>query len=258
MDGVTMTFSADKLILAVKLKKYTRYPAKKLDYLTHCSQRNKFIYFCTPKVASSKLKILLQIAESRSLGLPDPQGYLQKEDSPLVGFIKLGVDLKTLFESDEFYRFTFVRNPYTRILSSYLEKIVHGKKRNRYLKKLGFKENADVSFREFLQALTSPQKLHLNPHWAPQFHFLRPDRIRYHFIGRLEHINDHLPAVVKRIYNDVNLNDIISKEERTHATGALEKVKKYYGTDEIELVRRLYINDFIYFSYPLDIELCSI
>lgn len=253
-----MLFAADSLVLAAKLKKYTRYPAKKLDYLTHCSRKNKFIYFCTPKVASSKLKILLQIAESRSLGLPDPQGYLQKEDSPLVGFMKLGDDLETLFESDEYYRFTFVRNPYTRILSCYLEKIVHGKKRNRYLKKLGFKENTEVSFREFLQALTTPQKLHLNPHWAPQFHFLRPDRIRYHFIGRLEHIGAHLPAVVNKIYTDVNLDDIISKEERSHATGALEKIKKYYGNYEIDLVKKLYKDDFLYFSYPLDIELCSI
>ncbi len=252
-----MLFSVDHFVLARRLRKYTRYPAKKLDYLTHCSRRNKYIYFCTPKVASSKLKTLLQIAESRSLGLPDPEEYLYKENSPLVGFMKLDDDLETVFESDKYYRFTFVRNPYTRILSCYLEKIVRSKKRNRYLKKLGLKEDSEVSFKDFLLTLRNPRKLHLNPHWAPQFYFLRPDNIHYHFIGRLEHISEHLPVVIKKIYSNVDLDDVIPEEKRPHATGASDKLKKYYDDETITLVKKLYRNDFVYFAYPIDIDMCS-
>ena len=237
-------------ILAVR--RYSAYPARKLDYLFHCARRQRIILFSTPKCASSTLKRFVQLIAVDGDESKLPKDVHDKAHSPLCGFLALDEPLSVIFESNRYFRFCFVRNPYTRVLSCYLDKIA-GRNRARFLPKLGFAPEREVTLMEFLQRLAGRKRLlHLNPHWAPQSFLIRPDRIHYHFIGRFEHLREHLHLLATTLgYEDLIANpDHVAV--RPHRTDANERVSRYIGPKEADLIRRIYRDDFLTFGYSFD------
>ncbi|HHN73470.1 MAG TPA: hypothetical protein ENK13_05220, partial [Thermopetrobacter sp.] len=180
-----------------------------------------------------------------------------KTRSPLCGFLALQEPLSVIFESDVYFRFCFVRNPYTRVLSCYLDKIA-GRRRARFLPKLGFAPEQDVTLGEFLERLAACRRLlRLNPHWAPQSFLIRPDRIRYHFIGRFEHLESHLRLLAATLGYEHLLADPDRVAVRPHRTDAGERVREYIGGREAALIQRVYRDDFLTFGYSLDPRFCT-
>jgi len=184
---VVTAFDARKLTI----RKYSSYNIRKLDYLFHCSRRKNIILFSNPKAAGSTLKRLLQLIETDGDENRIPENVHTRNGLLYAAFLELGDSFQNIFESDKYFRFCFVRNPYTRILSCYLDKI-RGRNRARYLSKLGVDGKRELTLTEFLQLLQSRRNLYKNPHWAPQSYLIRPDTIRYSFIGRFEHLHEHL------------------------------------------------------------------
>lgn len=143
--------------------------------------------------------------------------------------------LNTLFQ------FTVVRNPYTRTLSAYLEKV-----------ELRFAKGRKVesSFSEFLNSLING-KLYSNAHWAPQNSLLLLPLEEFDFIGKVETLEEDMAYIRGRILKTDEASEPI-KSFRPHATGANEKLKHYYDESSIEIVRNLFREDFELFGYPLD------
>ena len=78
------------------------------------------------------------------------------------------------------YRFTFVRDPYSRILSAYLDKIVRGKTIPSELRR---RSGLYPTFEDFCRYL-SDGGLYDNIHWAPQTTLLHLPIDQYDFIGK--------------------------------------------------------------------------
>ncbi len=241
----------------ILLKRYSSYKMRKLDYLFHCSRSKGIILFSNPKSAGSTLKRLVQLIETDGDESRIPENVHDKEHSPLCGFLELGDSFRNIFESDKYFRFCFVRNPYTKILSCYLDKIC-GEKRARYLSKLGVEGKNELSLAEFLRLLRNRRNLYRNPHWAPQSYLIRPDTIRYSFIGRFEHLHDHLQALTRRLGCEHFMERMSGISVTHHRTGAGERVRKFIGPEEARLIREIYDRDFTFFAYPRDPELCHV
>lgn len=141
----------------------------------------------------------------------------------------------SLFSS--LFTFTVVRNPFTRTLSAYLDKV----------ERRALKNNKETSFRAFLLSLEDG-KLYSNAHWAPQSALLLMPADQFDFIGKVETLDIDLPYIKNRIQGKRPEEPI--RSILNNATGASRKLQAYYDDETAEMVRNLYWNDFKTFAYP--------
>lgn len=150
---------------------------------------------------------------------------------------------------DHWFWFCFVRNPYSRILSAYLDKIVRSRPQKKWVSRWLKRPVCEpIAFLEFLDYL-SAEGLGRNLHWAPQAAISPVPVSRYNFIGRVEHLEDDLRFIVEKLFGS---SHGITNRTR-HATGSSGKLKQFYGEEEMARVRELYRADFEAFRYPDDV-----
>jgi hypothetical protein len=231
------------------LSRHFRCPPKIANRLVNLSRRHRLLYVAVPKSACSILLGTLQWLEvdgEERLLPADPHNRLL---SPLVSPF---ADIK-LFEegmnSNSFLRFSFVRNPFARALSCYLDK-VRGRSATKrvYLPKLGAAPSETISFADFLRRIARQPRGMMDVHWAPQAFLLSPASVTYHFVGRVERLETDLARLLSRRGLEVP-----SARDIGHATGASRLLHDYYGAEEIALVREIYAEDFAAFGYERDL-----
>ncbi|HUF45479.1 MAG TPA: sulfotransferase family 2 domain-containing protein [Aestuariivirgaceae bacterium] len=151
---------------------------------------------------------------------------------------------------------SFVRNPFARILSCYLNKISSDTERrgdietrNRFCCAYGFPYDANISFTSFLEAIAKSDDVTENVHWRTQTRNLLNGSLAIDCIGNVEHMEDDLRHILLRVGGEFQ-----TSLGRTHATGADSKLDEYYGARERELVIRKYAEDFERFGYGHDLS----
>ena len=111
-----------------QIQKYLRHVSRDdFEYSINVSIKHRYVYIETPKVGCSTIKDTLQRMELDypDLQRSDPEMIHDRNYSPLLRPAQTwGLD--RLLHSRDFFVFCFVRNPYTRLLSAYLDKIVKG------------------------------------------------------------------------------------------------------------------------------------
>lgn len=143
---------------------------------------------------------------------------------------------------EDLFRFTFVRNPYTRLLSAYLDKV----------ERKALMRGRASSFGEFVDYLERGG-LYRNLHWAPQHALLLLPTERFEFIGRVEQLEADLAMVLERARGDIRKDPVRSALD--NSTGASTRVAEYYTPDIRDRVRRLYARDFETFGYNPQLDL---
>ena len=92
-------------------------------HATNFSLKYRYFYAETPKVGCSTIKgLLIQAEHGQVIQYPDMDYIHHREFSPLLNAQQL-VDTVAFLEDPGVTRFCFVRNPYTRLLSAWLDKI---------------------------------------------------------------------------------------------------------------------------------------
>jgi hypothetical protein len=205
------------------------------------------MYVTVPKAACTTILTTLQWLEADGDESRLPDDPHDKRNSPLLGPLDDMRLFKKAMKTRCFLKFSFVRNPYTRILSCYLDKIAgHPDLKRAYLPKLGLPPDGEFSFREFLELVGRQQPREMNVHWAPQSFLLSSDKVGYDFLGRVERLETDLARVL-------DMRDLpappVSRRARSHATGAHKRLSDFYGPEEIALVREIYAEDFTRFGY---------
>jgi hypothetical protein len=166
----------------------------------------------------------------------------------------------TLAESshyDQLFCFAISRNPYTRALSSYLDKVGRGSLKRFSLP--GFGMNNREGFRLFLEALEDEILSH-NRHFWPQSNLLFQPIEKYGHIGKIENIAAEMHAVFEKCGLDTNWAQAFAKPHSVEAgtgkiTSAREKLSAFYDDHNIRLVQQIYSDDFENFRYSLDFGL---
>jgi hypothetical protein len=227
------------------------YPGDEVDYLCNIGRRHRFLYFEVPKVACSSIKRTLQMLEATS-ELGAPSNIHDKKNSPLVGPLSSGLTYEQLFISSDLMRFAFVRNPYSRSLSCYLEKIVSIESERRHHQKLlGFSQAEPVTFLEFLLAVDKISDRNREIHWKSQAGLIKDSSIQYHYIGRFEQLEGDFRHALTQI--GVQPEAISLETVTHHATNAQSKLKEFFGPAEMALVQKIYEADFRRYNYPLEL-----
>jgi len=147
--------------------------------------------------------------------------------------------------------FSVVRNPFTRTLSAYLQKV--GKRgepswekfTRRYRLKRSVTQD-DVSFLDFLKLIADEPDEALDRHFGPQYLNLLLPFSSPKFVGRVEAMEE-----VAKFLADF---DVSLEFRAPHATNANEKVFQAYTPECIDIVRRKFADDFRIFGYSTDIS----
>jgi len=227
-------------------------------FIFHChiSLRYRYIYYATTKVACTTTLLALQRAELQDSSiLPMDLGDVHERNlSPLLKPTQVG-PLSKLIESPNYFKFCFVRNPFTRALSCYLEKIagdpqVHKRHILRQLGRPVDDLSQTVTFEEFLDAVAAQQTQEMNEHWCLQSFHLCWRRIPFDLIGRFESFCNDFDEALSNI--GINSNKYFDRQ-KYNTTGSDVLLKNYYDHRLVSLVRRIYHEDFQNFGYPLDL-----
>lgn len=218
-----------------------REPIKSIDLRTAISSQWSYAYIRIPKAANSTIIRTLQN------NFPDKQitsksiGDIKKQ---YLHFSDLGL-WNVLWLPRQLFIFTVVRNPYSRILSAYLNKVAsqHTTEHINHAGVIAPHDDGNLSFRAFCRYLAAGGEYE-NPHWMRQSRILGvSDRIDY--IGKVESLEEDLDKIVKRIAPESKL----MVERQGQQTNASDKLKEYYDPECREIVEDVYARDFQYLGY---------
>lgn len=249
-------------------------------------QSRHLIYIPIPKVACTSLKVWF-LKTSPDLDIqPDPASWKVNAWLGNEGNRYLLQDFAPL-QDDRMFRFAFVRNPWSRLVSSYLNRIVgRGTEYRRVMKKLsrggwyrfdrralyyarkrlrgvGWPERAEVTFREFVMrevAVTSAKEM--DPHWRPQCMFLGSHELD--FVGRFERLAEDLGVLGQKLGIGTDLPELNRSQYVDRSNGecfadctqaqlramlARPRYQQFYTPDLVDEVARVYANDLDRFGY---------
>jgi len=141
---------------------------------------------------------------------------------------------------DEYFIFTIVRNPFTRLMSAWQ----HGVRKNIY----------SSNFREFTETINQ------NDTWIiPQSYYINEGKTNtkeVSFIGRYENLLEDTAVLFKKLNYKEKLPHLNNNPiHDNHPNLNQEKYYKYYYSEEWmkEWVRERYENDFKIFNYGMDL-----
>ncbi|MBS9402918.1 sulfotransferase family 2 domain-containing protein [Halomonas sp. TRM85114] len=226
-------------------------PVHDLNSHMYISLKNRYLFHSVGKAANSTVKYFLYAEESRGTRLKYDNVH-DRRASPLISPFQLSEDcLNNVLTSDKFFKFTFVRNPYSRLLSCYLDRIVP-KKSTPYkelVRYLGKEIGYDVHFAEFIEAICEQSNFEQNNHWRLQYADAMCGLINYTFIGKQETFNVDMLKIWKNIYPKSKIPDFGSKNMSPSKTGSTDKVSQYWTKPLKSLVSERFEKDFHYFGY---------
>ena len=214
-----------------------------IDGRTVISHAFRYAYFRVPKAANSTIVASLLFSETgtRISDLNELQ-VIKDRRWPHASDLTAR-QLRALLKT--YFKFTFVRDPYTRVLAAFLDKIQRNEneKRNAVNKFLGRPNGADVSFEQFLAYLENGGIDH-NAHWARQVDLIPVPILALDFIGKMESLSLDLPHVLTRIFG----RRIDACSVTSHSTQAT-RGHAYWTPDLRGRVYKIYEPDFAAFGY---------
>jgi len=177
--------------------------SKRLRHSSFVNVGKRYLYFEVPKAACTQMKELLRLQQ----GAPPIQLFVgqlmetrrdmfihARENVPLPSLVDLDdATQKEVLESDSFFRFTIVRNPYTRVVSAWKNKVVpcepgserlyleiKGRLPDMHAKEL-------IAFDEFVGYLQAKSDLSAcDPHWRRQVDHLFLEALSFSHVGKVE------------------------------------------------------------------------
>lgn len=228
----------------------------KLNYITHLDDTRNLVYVETPKVACTSIKkLMMDQYIGELLELPTTSSVHDRNTSPLKQISRLTTNEALSLWSPTHRRFSFVRNPFSRCLSGYLDKIVTNEyERKRHLPMLGFAPDCQPSLLEFLKKLQQIPDRDRDVHFTTQSALLMIDVVEYDFIGRFENFKRDFLQLQRSYYDLEHPYVAYERFGKHHASSANEKVCEFFGEPEAALVREIYRKDFESFGYSYKLD----
>ncbi len=208
------------------------------------SHGKKYLYFVVPKCGSTTVRHVLE--PYTDVGYPVSHYHMQH--------LTIEQFLETEYKScfNEYFKFTFVRNPYDRIYSGFMQDLYASKNYPRWIecKAPIFKEIGE-DFNRYIQEYVREQDLSNDWRWV----CFRPMHMFSHmnnsstvdFVGRTETLTSDINRLCQLLkienpqsYTSYNVNQMPSPTYKY-----LDK----YDVKSIEIINEIYHRDFVEFGY---------
>jgi hypothetical protein len=246
--------------------------SERLKSSTYLSIRHKYLYVDTPKAACTTLKQLIADIEGiseksfwESLALDSKIPMLIHDrflfDLPSLGSVSRQVAEEVLTSRD-FFRFCFVRNPYSRLFSAWQSKILM--REPHFLvhfrdNRLSEFSNADTwgtirqSFRRFVRYLFETDFPHFSDaHWAKQSSLIFSGKINYNLVGRTESFANDIRTFFEHLMRHGVAIDRLAP--RNSNPSIFHDWRWFYDPDTTALVQLMYEDDFHEFGFNRQID----
>lgn len=196
----------------------------------------KIVFLAVPKVASGSIMAAILWAQGRV-----PMGQEPKKVHSPHWFQYTSKEYVRDICSD-FFKFTFVRNPWDRAVSCWAEKV----RDQRFLpliRKYGLSK--ETSFKEFVKKIASILDKDAEQHVQSQSLLLvLGGRLLPSFVGNFERIEVHWEIIKDRVKDRLSLPEL----PRYTASGHL-LYQNYYDDETVELIAQRYQEDIERFGY---------
>ena len=218
---------------------------------THISLVHSYVYIEVPKAGCGTMKATLGGLEAARKG-PGLVRRVQEvphnriNATPFVKPFQLPPDLlEETLASTSYRRFTVVRDPATRVLSSYLEKIVQGLKQSEPIAATLGIPASEITFEQFLGVIDEQPSREQDPHWRRQADHLGWGIIDYHAAIHLEYLDSSWDQVARL----TGIPDLHETFYCKNSTGASTKIEEYFTPKLRTKVARIYEGDYSAFGY---------
>lgn len=231
------------------------------------SERSRLVYCPVPKAGNTNWKYLIRKWE----GLPDYSDVSRAHLPSLSGLRYLSDysprEAAAILSDGRYFKFAFVRDPFARALSAYMDKFrnadphyVAAEYRVFLAALLGWRaaKSVDVryaprpSFKQFVEALVPASRKEMNAHWRPQTLLCGFGEMRYDFVGRMERLTEDAEEVFRRL-NRTGERFPTHQDIGFPPSGASHELAKEVYTPELRRhVRDIYKDDFRVLGYPTD------
>ena len=233
-------------------QKYLTYiKREEFEYDIHISLGHRYVYVETPKAGCSTIKDTLHRIELDypEMARDDFEDIHRRDASPLLHPSQTyGFD--RIINNTDYFVFCFVRNPFERLLSAYLDKIIKGMPGKRSILIAMGKDpgnlKEEISFEQFVDVVCDLDVSDMDPHWRIQYHQTFQDTINYDFVGRMENFSNDCKTAFGRITPDYMR---YLRSEKRHATNSSERIGNYYNRKILNKVYDKYKLDFECFGY---------
>jgi hypothetical protein len=228
----------------------------RLELATFVNLERRYLYYEVPKAGCTSIKTLIHKHEK----LP-PIDFAPPEVRRDMYIHSRGqfrmptlVDLTSeeqewVLTSPDFFRFSVVRNPYTRLVSAWKDKIwlcapgfesFYERLRGRVPDRFHPKDL--IRFSEFVDLLKEEDLNVSNPHWRLQSQYIFPAAMNFSKIGKLERLDETLIEFSAHANYPVFGGGDSTKMNSSYASGE-------YDQELADIVFNLYRTDFEIFSY---------
>ena len=222
------------------------------------SLRHDYVYFMCCKSASSTVTHHLQYAEYEGTNLI-VQDVNNHYASPHLRLFQLPeAMIVEILNLPKYRKVAFVRNPFTRILSCYLHRIIEERKMNPSKAVLyaasSFSDTNKPTFAEFLRFIAGQKHGEMERHWQVQSVSTLYRHLNYDFVGKQENLVPDLLAVEKLLYGRemFDREALLGVRKGPRVTSAGARMREHYAAETIGLIQQIYADDFRDFAYPLD------
>jgi hypothetical protein len=226
------------------------------------------IYLAVPKAASSRIRSNLasMLGNDTETGWRSDQNWrvhkrnasgLQAPRHGLRQFNRLAHDPSAL-------RFTFVRNPYSRLLSCWADQYrghalvpgygrvdVYLKHRERADLSLPVGPQASLSFEDFVRFACASADWRIDKHWQVQSDIVESSGIAFDLVGKTESFNTDFSVVLDHVKASAAMRE--SAIAPFHTSSRRGSVSDHFTQDMAKLVQKAYERDFDAFGYARDV-----
>jgi hypothetical protein len=239
------------------------------------SESHKLLYIPVAKCACTSLKsMMVQLA-----AVDNPKLVMDLGVHLITDHFNTGVQLKDkpielareILASDQYFKFSVIREPFERLVSAYLEKFVYKRHSQRNLvhtrpvisavqRTPDIDLQKGISFDEFVQYILQQDPFDLDAHWRPQHLYFRGVRhmskiYRLENISQLEsYLLEHHDVTVKLGHENRTMKSDIYLPEACNLPASefdkREAIKpdSFLASRHVEAIREYYIEDYEFYG----------
>ena len=239
------------------------------------AERHQLFYIPVAKCACTSLKSMMV----RLAGITQPDIAVELGVHLVTDRFNTGVQLKdqpmdrarAILASDQFFKFSVIRDPFERLVSAYLEKFVYKRHSERNLLHTrpvitAVQGRADIdlqrgiSFDELLEYILGQDPFELDAHWRPQHLYFKgvPHISRIFRLDNIVELEDYLlqhHEVNVRLghENSTAKSDLALPEAPTLMAGDFDQLAaidpdSFLGSRHLEAIRAYYREDFAFYA----------